>query len=92
RDDAPPLRRSRHIAAVHCVNSHRYYSDVYPRGYWPQIYAAIVTLRAALPHCSIHYGSDVIDDEIAPEVTDEMLAALWEHWLGPHGTAYGPWL
>ena len=64
----------------------RYYGPGYERGSWPQIYGAIAALRAALPNCKVFYGGDTTDDGI--EATDEYLASIWRHWLGPHGDDY----
>ena len=65
----------------------RYYGPGYERGDWPTIYGYIVTLRAALPSCTVHYGPDSEWDNLL-EVTDESLAEMWAHFLGPHGADY----
>lgn len=64
----------------------RLYGVGYERGDWPAIYGAIRLMQAAFPGRPIHYGGDNIDEHVA--VTDESLAALWAHWLGPDGDAY----
>lgn len=64
----------------------RYYGPGYERGDWPVIYACIVALRAALPHCKVFYSGDTVD--YGMEATDEYLAEIWAHWLGPDGLAY----
>lgn len=76
--------------AVEWYWSPRYYGPGYERGYWPDIHNAIVCLRAALPHCTVHYGSDTQDAEegAVPPVTDQLLRDLWAHWLSPDGRGY----
>lgn len=64
----------------------RYYGPGYERGPWPDIYGAIRTLQAAFPEAKVFYGGDTSDDGI--ECTDEYLAEIWEHFLGPHGDDY----
>lgn len=64
----------------------RYYGPGYERGDWPTIHNQILSLRAALPMCTIHYGGDGEDD--CPEATDAYLAEIWQHYLGPDGFAY----
>lgn len=66
---------------------HRYYGPGYERGPWPVIHNYIVTLRAALPGCTVHYGGDS-DWGNSPEATDDYLAEIWQHYLGPDGFAY----
>jgi hypothetical protein len=61
----------------------RYYGPGYERGYWPTIYAAILTMQAALPECTVYYGGDTTDD--GEECTADFLARLWLHFLGPRG-------
>lgn len=86
--DSDPLVRSKYAddGRVEWQTWHRYYGPGYERGPWAAIHNAIVCMRAALPECTIHYGGDVEPD--APEVTDEMLAGTWAHYLGPNGDAY----
>jgi hypothetical protein len=69
---------------VHTLD--RYYGPGYERGHWPRIFEMIVTLRAAFPDATVHYGSD--SDDYAPEVDDERLASLWAHWFGPDWNSY----
>ena len=64
----------------------RYYGPGYERGPWPDIYGAIRVLQAAFPEAKVFYGGDTSDDGI--ECTDEYLAEIWEHFLGPHGNDY----
>lgn len=64
----------------------RYYGPGYERGYWPDIYGAIRVLQAAFPEAKVYYGGDSSDD--GEECTDEFLAEIWEHFLGPHGDDY----
>lgn len=64
----------------------RYYDIGYERGPWPNIYADILLMRTAFPRCTIHYGGDSTDD--CPEATDDSLADIWTHYLGPHGQDY----
>jgi hypothetical protein len=64
----------------------RYYGEGYERGNWPRIYGGIRVLQAAFPGCRVFYGSDSTDD--GQECTDEMLARVWEHFLGPRGDDY----
>ena len=69
----------------------RLYEKGYERGSWPIIHNGILCMRAAFPECTIHYGGDYYlseDDQDAPEATDELLAELWAHWLGPDGDGY----
>ena len=63
-----------------------YYGPGYERGDWPRIYGAIRVLQAAFPGCSVFYGGDSTDDGI--ECTDEHLAKIWAHFLGPNGADY----
>jgi hypothetical protein len=64
----------------------RYYGPGYERGPWPDIYGGIRVLQAAFPEAKVFYGGDSTDDGI--ECTDEYLAEIWEHFLGPHGNDY----
>ena len=66
----------------------RWYGPGYERGWWPEIYNNIVVLRAALPGCVVHYGSDSYEAEEIPPVTDEYLQEIWDHWLSIEGQAY----
>lgn len=87
RDDEPLEREDYHDEPrIVWMTASRYYGPDYERGWWPSIHNAIVCLRAALPHCTVHYGSDAWDS--GRVVTDEMLDELWQHWLGPKGLAY----
>lgn len=64
----------------------RYYGPGYERGDWPTIYGAIRVLQAAFPEATVYYGGDSSDDGV--ECTDEYLAEIWSHFLGPHGDDY----
>lgn len=64
----------------------RFYGEGYERGPWPAIYGDILLMRAAFPNCTIHYGGDGSDD--CPEATDDYLADIWAHFVGPNGDAY----
>ena len=64
----------------------RYYGPHYERGDWPTIYSDIRVLKGALPECTVHYGGDY--DNECPEVDDNYLDDIWNHWLGPHGQDY----
>lgn len=64
----------------------RYYGPGYERGTWPDIFTAILALRAALPECTVFYGGDTTD--YGMECTDEFLGSLWEHWLSPKWDDY----
>lgn len=64
----------------------RYYGPGYERGDWPSIYGAIRVLQAAFPEAKVYYGGDSTDDGL--ECTEELLAEVWEHFLGPHGDDY----
>lgn len=88
RDTAPPLQRDRWAddGRISCEISTRYYGPGYERGHWPQIHNAIVCLRVALPQCQVFYDGDYSDDGAL--VTDDLLAEIWTHWLGPNGQAY----
>lgn len=66
--------------------STRYYGPGYERGDWPSIYAAIRLMQTAFPNQDVYYGGDNTDDH--PVVTDEMIASLWDHYLGPDSQAY----
>lgn len=85
-----PLVRDPHAeySRVKWDTWHRYYGPGYERGHWPTIHNAIVCLRAALPHCRIFYGTEEVDPYQCRKVTDEWLAEIWAHWLGPDGCAY----
>jgi hypothetical protein len=61
----------------------RYYGPGYERGDWPYIHNVIVCMRAALPSCKVFYGGDTTDYGI--EVTDELMAEYWMHWLSADG-------
>lgn len=65
--------------------SDRYYGTGYERGSWPYLYGAIQALRGAFPGREVFYGADARPGELA---SDELCAALWEHWRGPDGRAY----
>lgn len=71
---------------IEFLTSSRYYGQGYERGDWPAIYGAIRLMQAALPDCRIFYGSDSSDEGI--ECTEEYLAEMWAHFLGPHGDNY----
>ena len=88
KENGPALVRDKYAedGRVEWDTPIRYYGPGYERGHWPDIYNAIVCIRAALPQCTIHYGGDTSLD--APEVTNPMLAEMWAHWVGPEGTAY----
>lgn len=79
RDECAPNR-------INFCTSSRYYSPGYERGYWPDIYAALMVLGAAFPGCTIHYGGDHDDDCL--EFTPEDAADMWAHWLGPNWDDY----
>lgn len=64
----------------------RYYGPGYERGDWPTIYGAIRTLQAAFPNSRVFYGGD--GDDCGVECTDEHLAEIWAHFLGPSGDGY----
>ncbi|TIC78798.1 hypothetical protein [Nocardioides sp. GY 10127] len=64
----------------------RYYGPCYERGNWPRIYGAIRVLQAAFPGEKVFYGGDSSDDGV--ECTEEYLAEVWAHFLGPNGDAY----
>src|SRR5690349_3019641 len=64
----------------------RFYGEGYERGPWPNIYGAIRLLQTALPGCKVFYGGDSTDDGI--ECTEEYLAEVWAHFLGPNGDDY----
>ena len=64
----------------------RYYGECYERGPWPNIYGAIRLMQTALPQCRVFYGGDTSAEGI--ECSEEYLAELWEHFLGPHGDDY----
>ena len=82
RNDAEWLPRPR----VEVRTLQRFYGEHYERGNWPEIYGAIRVLQAAFPGCTVFYGSDLTDD--GEECTDERLAEIWAHFLGPDGDAY----
>lgn len=64
----------------------RYYGPGYERGDWPAIYGAIRLMQAAFPSATVYYGGDSWDD--APECSEEHLAEIWAHFLGPEGDNY----
>lgn len=64
----------------------RYYGPGYERGDWPSIYGAIRLMQALFPEAKVYYGGDSSDDGC--ECTDEYLAEVWEHFLGPNGDDY----
>lgn len=63
-----------------------YYGPGYERGDWPGIYGAIRLLQAALPGATVYYTHDGVDDGV--ECSEEYLAEIWGHFLGPNGNAY----
>lgn len=71
---------------VELWTGHRYYGPGYERGPWPQIYAEIRAMQAALPWCAVYYGGDCSDE--GEKVTPEMLDKLWAHWLSAAGNNY----
>jgi hypothetical protein len=71
---------------VELSNNQRYYGPGYERGDWPGIYGAIRLMQAAFPDRKVFYGGDSSD--VGEECTEEFLAAMWEHFLGPHGDDY----
>lgn len=82
-----PLMRSEW--GVRWDTLHRFYGRGYERGPWPQIYNAIVCLRAALPHCEVRYGGDSDDREPPGEVVDDgWLSGMWRYWLSDEGVGY----
>jgi hypothetical protein len=90
RKNGPYLSRGTHPYRLDFdTDTARYYGTHYTRGHWPSIHADILLLRRALPSCSIHYGSDAYEE--CAEATDEALAAIWEHFLGPDGNSYDEW-
>ena len=66
----------------------RYYAPGYERGPWPEIYAAILALRAIYPGHQMYYHGDHQEYYIGNLVTDEWLHEMWEYWLGPDGDNY----
>lgn len=81
-EDETDWRGPRVVANVTC----RYWGIAYERGDWPSIYGAIRLLQAAFPEAQVFYGGDTSDD--GDLCTDEYLAELWAHFLGPNGNAY----
>jgi hypothetical protein len=84
--DTPFVRRDYTPVRIEWRTLTRFYGLHYERGHWPAIHNAIRVMQGAFPGMVVHYGSDSFDE--APEVTDDFLAELWDHWLGPDGRAY----
>jgi hypothetical protein len=86
----PVLAREDHdwlpAPRVSLSTMNRYYGPYYERGDWPGIYGAIRLMQAAFPGRKVFYGGDT--DEIGQECTEEFLAGIWEHFVGPHGDDY----
>lgn len=80
--DSEWFPRLRVVANVTC----RYWGPGYERGDWPSTYGAIRWMQTLFPEAKVYYGGDSSDD--GEECTEEMLAAFWEHYLGPNGNAY----
>lgn len=86
-DDAAPFVRETYFPdRITWRTLHRYYGEGYERGPWPVIHNAVVVMRAAFPGLPVYYGGDTRDE--GSPATDERLAELWAHWLGPRGTDY----
>ena len=64
---------------------YRYFSESYPRGYWPQIRLQITTLQERFPELLVYYTSDMSDLYGEPSkewlATPELLAALDRAWV-----------
>jgi hypothetical protein len=85
-NDGHAIVRDSDTGRVELYTLARYYGPGYERGDWPTIYGAIRLMQTAFPRCRVYYGSDSMDD--GEECTDEFLAELWEHFLGPNGDDY----
>jgi hypothetical protein len=66
----------------------RYYGVGYERGHWPQIFANLVAMKAAFPHCDIYYGNDHTDFANHDKVTESFLREMWLHWASPDHNNY----
>jgi hypothetical protein len=87
-DQWSSLERSKYEddGRVELSTGHRYYGPGYERGPWPSIYGEIRVMQAAFPGASVYYGGDSSD--YGELCTDDFLAEMWAHFLGPHGDDY----
>lgn len=73
-------RDGRERSCINISSASRYFSEHYPRGYWPEIRRSLVVLRETFPGIAIEYGSDCSDYAEGRPVTDEFLAEMDELW------------